>query len=66
MTRLKLFFLDKVPKASENIRKKDGGPDRPVSNNRFSSVALKKLAMKARESNTVISCFNMQSNKILI
>ena len=27
-------------KSSENIQKKDGGPDRSVSNNKFSSVAL--------------------------
>ena len=33
---------------SENIRKKEGGPDSPVSN-KLSSVTLNELAMKARK-----------------
>ena len=37
-------------KSSENIQKKECGPDRSVSDNQFSSVTLNKLAMKARKS----------------
>ena len=36
-------------KSSENIRKKEGGQDRSVSDNQSSSVTLKELAMKARK-----------------
>ena len=36
-------------KSSENIQKKEGGPDRSVSDNESSSVTLKELAMKARK-----------------
>ena len=35
-------------KSSENIQKKEGGPDRSVSDNQSSSVTLNELAMKAR------------------
>ena len=31
------------------FQKKKGGPDRSVSNDKFSSVTLNELAMKARE-----------------
>ena len=34
-------------KSSENIKKKEGGPDKSVSDNQFPSVTLNKLAMKA-------------------
>ena len=37
-------------KSSENIQKKQGGPDRSVSDNQSSSVTLNKLAKKARKS----------------
>ena len=37
-------------KSSENIKKKEGGPDRPVSDKQSSSVTLNELAMKARKS----------------
>ena len=37
-------------KSSENIQKKEGGPDRSVSDNQPSSVTLNELAMKARKS----------------
>ena len=37
-------------KSSENIQKKEYGPDRSVSDNQSSSVTLNKLAMKARKS----------------
>ena len=37
-------------KSSENVQKKDCGPDRSVSDNQSSSVTLNKLAMKARRS----------------
>ena len=36
-------------KSSENIQKKEGGPDRSVSDNKSSSVTLNELAMKARK-----------------
>ena len=36
-------------KSSENIQKKEGGPDRSVSDNQSSSVTLNDLAMKARK-----------------
>ena len=37
-------------KRSENIQKKEGGPDRSVSDNQSSSVFLNELAMKVRMS----------------
>ena len=46
-------------KSSENIQKKEDGPDRSVSNNKFSSVTLNELAMKARK-NTVNSSFSKE------
>ena len=36
-------------KSSENIQKKEDGPDRSVSDNQSSSVTLSELAMKARK-----------------
>ena len=33
--------------SSENIQKKEGGPDRSVSNNQSSLVTLNELAIKA-------------------
>ena len=36
-------------KSSENIQKKEGGPDRSVSDNQSCSVTLNELAMKARK-----------------
>ena len=36
-------------KSSENILKKEGGPDRSVSDNQSSSVTLNELAIKARK-----------------
>ena len=36
-------------KSSENIQKKEGGPDRSVPDNQSSSVTLNELAMKARK-----------------
>ena len=36
--------------SSENIQKKEGGPDRSVSDNQSSSVTLNELAMNARKS----------------
>ena len=38
-------------KSSENIQKKEDGPDRSVSDNQSSSVTLNELAMKARKIN---------------
>ena len=37
-------------KSSENIQKKECGPDRSVSDNQSSQVTLNELAMKARKS----------------
>ena len=37
-------------KSSENIQKKECGPDRSVSDNQSSSVTRNELAMKARKS----------------
>ena len=36
-------------KSSENFQKKEGVPDRSVSDNKSFSVTLKKLAIKARK-----------------
>ena len=36
-------------KSSANIQKKEGGPDRSVSDNQSSSVTPNELAMKARK-----------------
>ena len=36
-------------KSSENIQKKEGGPDRSVSDNQFPPVTLNELATKARK-----------------
>ena len=36
-------------KSSESIQKKEGGPDRSVSDKQSSSVTLNDLAMKARK-----------------
>ena len=36
-------------KSSENIQKKEGGPDRSVSDNQSSSVTLNEVAIKARK-----------------
>ena len=44
-------------KSSENIQKKEGGPDRSVSDNQSSSVTLNELAMRP-ESHIVISNFS--------
>ena len=45
-------------KSSENIpQKKEGGPDRSVSDNQSSSVTLIELAMKARKT---YCCFEFQ------
>ena len=38
-------------KSSESIQKKEGGPDRSVSDKQSSSVTLNDLAMKARKKN---------------
>ena len=46
-------------KSSENIQKKEGGPDRSVLDNQSSSVTLNELAMKTRK-NTVISRFSKE------
>ena len=46
-------------KSSENIQKKESGPDRSVSDKQSCSVTLNELAMKARK-NTVISSFSKE------
>ena len=45
-------------KGSENIQKKEDGPDSSVSDDQSSSVTLNELAMKAR--NTAISSFSKE------
>ena len=46
-------------KSSEIVQRKEGGPDRSVSDNQSSSVTLIELAMKARK-NAVISSFSKE------
>ena len=46
-------------KSNESIQKKEGGPDRSVSDKQSSSVTLNDLAMKARKK-TVISSFSKE------
>ena len=46
-------------KSSEIVQRKEGGPDRSVSDNQSSSVTLIELAMKARN-NAVISSFSKE------
>ena len=46
-------------KSIGNIQKKEGGPDRSVSDNQSSSMTLNELAMKARK-DTVISSFSKE------
>ena len=46
-------------KSSENIQKKEGWPDRSVSDNQSSSVTLNELAMISMK-NTVISSFSKE------
>ena len=48
-----------VFKSSENIQKKEGGPDRSFSDNQSSLVTLNELAMKAKK-DTVISSFSKE------
>ena len=48
-------------KSSENIHKKEGGPDKSVSDNKSSSVTPIELAMEARK-HTEISRF---SNEVI-
>ena len=64
MYPINIIAMTKVPnknikmssfKSSENIQKKEGGSDRSVSDNQFSSVTPNELAMKARKKYTVIS-----------
>ena len=43
-------------KSSENIQKREGGPDCTVSNNKYSSVTLNELT-KSQRKHTVISTF---------
>ena len=45
--------------SSENIQKKESGPDRSVSDNQSSSVTLNEPAMKARK-NTVLLSFSKE------
>ena len=46
-------------KSSEIVQRKEGGPDRSVTDNQSSSVTLIELAMKARK-NAVISSFSKE------
>ena len=52
-------MLNNRPSRRPNpIHKREGGPDRSVWNNHFSSVTLNELAMKVREKYTFISSLN--------
>ena len=46
-------------KSSENIQKKEGGPDRSVSDDKSSSVTLNELTNESQK-NTVISKFSKE------
>ena len=48
--RLRLNIKMSSIKSSENIQKKESGPDRSVSDNQSSSVTLNELATNARKS----------------
>ena len=50
-------------KSSENIQKKEGGPDRSVSDNQSSTVTLNELAIKAMK-NTEIMSFSKKSHTL--
>ena len=54
-------------KSSENIQKKEGGPDRSVSDNQSSSVTLNELRIKARKilDNESVSISDLVLNKII-
>ena len=47
-------------KSSENIQKKEGGPDRSVSDNQSSPVTLNKLTMKARKSDSNFNFYKVK------
>ena len=51
-------------KSSENIKKKEGGPDRSLSDNPFSSVTLNKLALKARNTAIYTGLFNFRNTEM--
>ena len=44
-----ILFKVSSSNSSENIQKKEGGPDRPVSDNQSCSVTLNELAMKSEK-----------------
>ena len=46
----KSIMKQNIKMSRENTQKKEGGPDRSVSDNQSSSVTLNELAMKARKS----------------
>ena len=52
-------------KSSENIQKKEGGPERSVSDNQSSSVTLNELAMKVIESAMNRNWSNQKANPVL-
>ena len=49
ITAYKKYKISSLIKSSENIQKKEGGPDRSVLDNQSSSVTMNELAMKARK-----------------
>ena len=53
-------------KSSENIQKKECGPDRSVSDNQSSSVTLNKLAMKVRKSYCKTIIFSKANAKLFL
>ena len=50
-------------KSSENIQKRKGGPDKSVSNDKFSSVTLNELAMKTRGNILFQQCSQSKTDK---
>ena len=53
-------------KSSANIQKTEGGSDRSVPNNKFSSVTLNEVALEARQSILLFHVFKRQSIQRLI
>ena len=51
-------------KSSEKNQKKEGGPDRSLSDNPSSSVTLNELAMKARNTAICTGLFNLRNKEM--
>ena len=51
-------------KSSENIQKKEGGPDRSLWDNPSSSVTLNELTMNARNTTIYTGLFNLRNKEM--